>query len=127
MRVYRVLGGEQGIDASRDAGDAFDVAAAEVRLRLFGVLRHEVPEPGEPEHAKEQNDEEDPATGSTMHGELAALRRRFDQTALTLQADMARKMMTRKIVAWNSVFSSPRRVRMVEDAEPNSPPPPSLT
>jgi hypothetical protein len=38
-----------------------------------------------------------------------------------------RKMPDNIMVNWNSVFSNPRRVRMVEEAEPKSPPPPSLT
>jgi hypothetical protein len=45
----------------------------------------------------------------------------------TLMIEMTTNAMARKIVNWNRVFSIPRRVRTVDEAEPNKPPPPSLT
>ena len=46
---------------------------------------------------------------------------------LTLMIDITTNATERKMVSWKRVFSKPRRVRMVEEAEPNSPPPPSFT
>lgn len=45
----------------------------------------------------------------------------------TLATDMIRNTPARMMVAWNMVFSNPRRVFIDDWALPNKPPPPSLT